>query len=148
MKNFLRLLMAIAIIATLGLVAHADQHIDSAQLPATAKALISKHYANTAVRECEKDGGKYEVELRNGVDLEFTSDGKLLKIDAGSKKVPVALLKEILPVNAVKELESRKSLDNVEEVEIRNASIKVELHKLFNDKLRFDPQGNLLSTGE
>ncbi|MBR1963717.1 MAG: PepSY-like domain-containing protein [Muribaculaceae bacterium] len=148
MKNLLKLFLAVLIIATMGFTAKADQKVSETQLPASAQSFLKKHYASVKVIECEKDGTKYDVELRGGIDLEFTADGKLLKIDAGSKKVPVAILKEILPQKAIDELKTRDVLGKVEEVELRHAAIKVELRQLLNDELRFDKDGNLLSVGD
>ena len=91
MKNLLKLFLAVLIIAAMGFTAKADQKVSETQLPASAQSFLKKHYASVKVIECEKDGAKYDVELRGGIDLEFTADGKLLKIDAGSKKVPVAI---------------------------------------------------------
>ena len=66
------------------------------QLPEKARAFIAKHFKDIGIRKCEKyfAKGKYEVELSNGVDLEFNTDGNLIEIDApGDMMLPVAVVK-------------------------------------------------------
>lgn len=145
MKNLSRLVAIVMLVLAVGFTAQADRHVDASQLPAEAQSFIKKHYASINVRECEQDDGYFEVELKNGVDMAFDAQGKLLKLDAGNKKVAQAILKEILPANAYKELETRKLLNKVEEVEFNPASIKVETSEWFNDEYRFDLDGKLIS---
>lgn len=145
MKNLSRLVAIVTLVLAVGFTAQADRHVNASQLPAEAQSFIKKHYASINVRECEQDDGYFEVELKNGVDMAFDAQGKLLKLDAGNKKVAQAILKEILPANAYKELETRKLLSKVEEVEFNPANIKVETSEWFNDEYRFDLDGKLIS---
>ncbi len=140
-----RFIAIIALVLAVGFTARADRHIDSTELPADAQTFIKKHYESSTIRECEQDGSYYEVELRNGVDLAFNSKGELMKIDAGYRKVPAEILKQILPQKAYAELETRKILNKVEEVEFKRAGIKVETSEWGDDEYRFDLEGNLLS---
>lgn len=145
MKNLQRLIMVIAVAVAVAFTASADCKIDAANLPAKAQTFIKKHFAKEAIRDCEQDGNRYEVELKNGVDIEFSAQGELIKIDAGKKTLSLAMLKEILPAKAYDELKSRNVIDDVEEVELRGAGIKVELRKMLgDDEYRFDKDGNLL----
>lgn len=145
MKNLQRLIMAIALVVAVAFTASADRQINVDNLPAKAQAFIKKHYAKETIRDCEQDGSHYEVELKNGVDMEFSAKGDLIRIDAGRKSLSVSLLKEILPPKAYDELKSRNEIENVEEVELRGAGIKVELRKMLgDDEYRFDKDGNLL----
>ena len=105
MKTLSRLaaVLAVAIVAILP--ARADQYVNANMLPDNAKAFIQKNYASEGYRTCERDDdGHYDVELRNGVDLEFDANGKLLKIDGGTRRVSKSVLKQILPAKAYAEL--------------------------------------------
>ncbi len=42
---------------------------------------IMEHFAPNKVSKIEKDRNKYEVELTNGMDLEFSLNGDFLRID-------------------------------------------------------------------
>lgn len=145
MKNLSRLVAIVTLVLAVGFTAKADRHVDASQLPAEAQSFIKKHYASVNIRECEQDDGYFEVELKNSVDLSFDAQGKLMKIDAGNKKVSQAILKEILPTNVYNELSSRKLLNKVEEVEFNRTNIKIETSEWFNDEYRFGLDGNLIS---
>lgn len=145
MKNLQRLIMAIAVVVAVAFTASADRQISVNNLPAKAQTFIKKHFAKEVIRDCEQDGNRYELELKNGVDMEFSAQGDLIKIDAGRKTLSAPLLKEILPQKAYDELNSRNEIENVEEVEFRGAGVKVELRKMLgDDEYRFDKDGNLL----
>ena len=42
---------------------------------------LQKRYNNMPIKEIKKKRTGYEVELSNGLDLEFNSKGKFLRID-------------------------------------------------------------------
>ena len=145
MKNLSRLVAIVTLVLAVGFAARADRHVDASLLPAEAQSFIKKHYASVNIRECEQDDGYFEVELKNSVDLSFDTQGKLMKIDAGNKKVSQAILKEILPTKVYNELSTRELLNKVEEVEFNRTNIKIETSEWFNDEYRFGLDGNLIS---
>jgi len=57
--------------------------IDPDDLPQVILDYIATHYPNTTIVEAERDSDKYEVELSNDLELEFTLDGRLIKISGG-----------------------------------------------------------------
>ncbi|MDO4880544.1 MAG: PepSY-like domain-containing protein [Capnocytophaga sp.] len=50
-------------------------------IPSGISEYLNKHYPNTSVKEIKKKKRGYEVELSNGLDLEFNSNGKFLRVD-------------------------------------------------------------------
>ena len=49
-------------------------------LPAIQK-YVKANYPSAAIVQIDIDRNKYEVELNNGLDLEFSRDGRFLKVD-------------------------------------------------------------------
>ena len=144
MKTLSKLVTVLAVAIVAIFPARADQYVNADMLPDNAKTFIQKNYASEGYRTCERDDdGHYDVELRNGVDLEFDADGKLLKIDGGTRRVSKSVLKQILPAKAYAELESRNVLGKVDEVEFNRYNIKIDLRVMRNDEIVFDIDGNL-----
>lgn len=50
-------------------------------IPTKITQHITQHFAPHRVSKIEKDRNKYEVELTNGMDLEFSLNGDFLRID-------------------------------------------------------------------
>ncbi|MDO4320829.1 MAG: PepSY-like domain-containing protein [Bacteroidales bacterium] len=99
------------------------------QLPDNATKFLEKHYKNVAIREIEREfaSGTFEVELANGTDIEFSSEGKVIEIDAPDRGPALSkdVVKEILPSKAYKRLEQAGQVKNVDEIDLDNGSIYV-----------------------
>lgn len=52
-----------------------------ALIPESIPAYIQSNFANAFVTEISKDRWEYDIELSNGLDLEFSLNGKLKKVD-------------------------------------------------------------------
>ena len=50
-------------------------------VPAAIVAHVNKAFPNNSIVQIKKSSRKYEVELSNGLDLEFNSKGNFLRID-------------------------------------------------------------------
>lgn len=50
-------------------------------VPAAIVAHVNKSFPNNAIVQISKSSRKYEVELSNGLDLEFDKKGQFLRID-------------------------------------------------------------------
>lgn len=58
-----------------------DQNIPSDALPDEILAYVNSNYPDFKIKSWEKDGKEQDVELSNGVDLEFDKNGKFLRVD-------------------------------------------------------------------
>ena len=143
MKLFSKFLLTLALVAGVGFVAFADRNISSNELPNEAKAFINKHYAGATIYECEIDDMEYNVELSNGVDLEFNRNGKLVKIEADHGVIAQSVLKAILPAKALQHLTSQGLADRVDDVEFRRNSIVVDINNSNDHEIRFNLDGSL-----
>ena len=55
--------------------------VPSSLVPAKIKQYISNNYKGASIVEIDKDTYKIDVELSNGVDLDFDKNGNFLRID-------------------------------------------------------------------
>ncbi|MBD5353813.1 MAG: hypothetical protein HDR85_02750 [Bacteroides sp.] len=119
------------------------------QLPKKAQAFIEKHFKGVGLRACEKyfAKGKYEVELNNGIDLEFNTKGELTEIDAPDNTLlPVAVVKEVMPRKAYERLEKDGLTGAVESIELNRGKVyEVELNISSPDTYVFDLDGVFLA---
>lgn len=153
MNRKLRLLALALGVVVMSNVAYADDdvNISYAELPQNAKVFIEKHFGNNpATKEVEyKDvSGVYTVELRNGYDLKFNSEGKILEIDSPDRSdVKSTIAKDVLPSKIITYLSDKNLLNNIDEIKIlRNGDYMVEIDKIMNSrKMRFDKDGNLIT---
>lgn len=99
------------------------------QLPQSAAKFLEKHYKGVAIRDIEREfaEGTFEVELADGTDIEFGPDGKVISIEApdNGKALHKAVVKEILPKNAYKQLEKAGEADYVDEIDLERGSTYV-----------------------
>lgn len=118
---------------------------DISKLPDKAKSFINKHFKDVAVRTCERyyAKGKYEVELVNGVDLDFNTKGEIIEIDApGNTVLAQSIVKDILPHKAYSRLEQDGLADNVESIEFKKGKVyEVDLQISGPDTYLFSPEG-------
>ena len=143
MKRFLSVFLAVAVVSAISFVAMADRNISSNELPKEAKAFINKHYNGASIYECEIDDFDYNVELSNGVDLEFNSKGKLIKIDADHGVIAQSVLKAILPAKAMQYLSGQGLADRVDEVQFRRNTIVVDINNSRDHEIRFNLDGSV-----
>ncbi len=50
-------------------------------IPNKINKYLQKHYSKALVKEIQKKRNKYEVKLSNGLELDFSKDGRFLKLD-------------------------------------------------------------------
>lgn len=55
--------------------------VPAALVPASITERVKKSFPNTFVQEIKKSRNKIEVEISNGLELEFTKEGKFVRID-------------------------------------------------------------------
>ncbi|MCM1021335.1 MAG: PepSY-like domain-containing protein [Muribaculum sp.] len=119
------------------------------QLPQKAQKFLADNFKYKEIRKCKKDypKGNYEVELRDGTDIEFTPAGEWQEIDAADNTtLAEALLKNILHKKAYKELVERGYINMVESVErTADGGYKVDVDKVVYDEILFDINGTLIA---
>ena len=58
-----------------------NKSIPSALVPAEIRNYVKQHQKNSPIVGIEKNRSGYEIELANGVEMKFNSDGKFLRYD-------------------------------------------------------------------
>lgn len=133
-----------AALMAMAFTAHAGKRIETSQLPQQAITFINAHYQGIGIDDCEIDGGIYEVDMTNGVDIEFNSAGKIMKIDGGRHLIENSVLKAILPAATYNDLTTRKVIGSVEEVKFTRHGIKVELRDTAMDEYYYSADGTFI----
>lgn len=122
-------------------------------LPKEARNFIEKHFKGQKVTKCEQyfAKNKYEVELSNGIDIEFDNKGKVIEIDAPDNQcLSPQVVKSVLHGSAYKRLERDGMLGNVESVEFdkRGKLVEVDLSIQGPDTYVFDIDGNFIAISD
>ena len=105
----------------------ADWIVDPATLPAQAKSFISSTFADAQVWKAERDGGKFEVSLSNGVEIDFAPNGEWLQIDAEYVVIPMS----VLPKNVANSIQNAYPEASVVEVEKKFGNYKIKLNNFM-----------------
>ena len=81
--------------------AFADWIVPASSLPQNARNFINQVYPNAQIWKVERDGGKFEVKLSNGCEIDFFYNGEWESIDAKYNTVPFRALPQTV-ANTVK----------------------------------------------
>ncbi|MDT0295659.1 PepSY-like domain-containing protein [Mesonia ostreae] len=79
---------------------NSDQVIQAEELPASAKTFVTTYFPNTTYTRVEKnnqvepDGTLYEVNLSNGFEVDFSSEGNWLDVDGQTQELPQGIVPE------------------------------------------------------
>lgn len=74
--------------------------VDYSSIPSKARKFLQKHCDGHAVVKCEKQftSGDFEIELADGIEMEFDGKGNLLEIEAPDNySLSPVLLKAVVP---------------------------------------------------
>lgn len=128
-----------------------DIVIQISDLPATARAFITKHYKENLIRHIEQDSDDkdFEVKLKNSTQIDFYADGVWEKIESKNKKELPSSIVNLLPKEAktyISKMQPKAKVVEIEnihnkkhwEVEVSSGREKYEL--------KFDSKGKLISS--
>ncbi len=119
--------------------------ITEGELPAAAKSFVLAHFSDATVTRIEKknsvdaDGTLYEVDLNNGIEIDFAESGEWLSVDQqGNGAIPTTFI----PEKIVNYVTTNYPNINFNSIDIERNSYDVEL---TNDvDLIFDLDGNFV----
>lgn len=130
-----------------GIVMSGSQNYES--IPAEAKRFIYRHFKDVGISKCEQyfAKGKYEVELSNGVDIEFKTKGDVTEIDAPDNAfLAPSVVKDLLHRSAYSHLEKDGLEAKVESIEFKKGrAVEVEVSIPDPDTFIFDIDGNFIA---
>lgn len=115
------------------------------RLPANARTFIDYHFGYYSVADIEREDGRYEVELKDGTELEFGRHGKCRKIKAGKRKVLAwRIVYNLLPRRARTAIARRNLRNKIKSISIEDGEIEVEFRGSRLEEIKFDRNGNIL----
>ena len=115
----------------------ADWIVPVTALPQKSRAFINSTFPGVQIWKVERDGGKFEVKLSNGVDIDFYMNGDWKDIDGEWVTIPFSVLPATV-ANTVKQTYPQAAIIKVEK-EWGNYKIKLnnfmELYITANGQL-------------
>ena len=120
-KKLLSSLIVLAAFSTS--ILFADMVVPVSALPKQAATFIKKIYPNAQIWKVERDGGKFDVELSNGANVDFLANGDWVSIDGEYNGVPFSVLPQAV-ANTVKKTYPQAMMVSVEK-EWGNYKIKL-----------------------
>ena len=91
----------------------ADWIVPVTALPQKSRAFINSTFLGVQIWKVERDGGKFEVKLSNGVDIDFYMNGDWKDIDGGWVTIPFSVLPAAV-ANTVKQTYPQAMMVDVE----------------------------------
>lgn len=92
MTKIKKLLILGLILGLSSSVVFGDWIVPASSLPQKARTFINSTFPGVQIWKVERDGGKFEVKLSNGVDIDFTIMGDWKDIDGGWVTIPFSVL--------------------------------------------------------
>ena len=115
----------------------ADWIVPVTALPQKSRAFINSTFPGVQIWKVERDGGKFEVKLSNGVDIDFYMNGDWKDIDGEWVTIPFSVLPAAV-ANTVKQTYPQAAIIDAEK-EWGNYKIKLnnfmELYITANGQL-------------
>ena len=90
-----------------------DWIVPVSSLPQKSRAFINSTFPGVQIWKVERDGGKFEVKLSNGVDIDFYINGDWKDIDGGWVTIPFTVLPAAV-ANTVRQTYPQAAMVDVE----------------------------------
>lgn len=123
----MRKTLALLISLLLSSVLFADMVIPISQLPKSAQNFIQKTFPGAQIFKVERDDGKFDVKLNNGVDIKFFLNGDWEKIDSDYTPIPLT----VLPNAVQNTLKNSYPQASVTEIEKEFGNYKIKLNNMM-----------------
>ena len=118
---------------------YADGRMISVEkLPNAAKTFVAANFPGKKMIYAERDGGRYEVRLDDGTEIEFYRNGEWDKVDCYMLPVPAALVPE--PIKQYVKANFPDAVIN--KIDKERYGYEIELSN--NLELKFNKQGMLM----
>ena len=119
----MRKTLALLITLSFASIMFADMVVPISQLPKSAQNFIQKTFPGAQIFKVERDDGKFEVKLNNGVDMKFLPNGEWVNIDSDYTPIPITVLPQAVQ-NTVKQTYPQAFITDIEK-EFGNYKIKL-----------------------
>ncbi len=115
-----------------------DIYIFPEQLPKNALEFIQRYFPNVSILYAEMDKKGYEVQLSNGVEIEFLRNGEFKEIDGNYVAIPF----EILPQTVANTVRRTYPNTVITKIERKWNLYEIKLNNMM--ELYIDANGQLL----
>ena len=115
-------------------------------LPSESQNFIASNFGAASIKQVKEGPMKYEVELRNGTEIQFYKDGSFKQAEADKhRSLPMSVL-NVLPANVRAYVIQKFGDWKLTDVEVKySGKIEVELEKgKLDAELEFNQAGKLL----
>ena len=134
--KMMKIVLAIIIFTSSTLLA--DRIIPPESLPDRAKQFISGAFPDAQIWYVELDDGKYEVELSNGIKIEFLHNGDWKEIEAEYIGIPL----NVFPPNVAKTIQNTYPQTVVISAEKKWGTYEIKLNNMM--ELYISSNGQLI----
>lgn len=120
--------------------------VDFGSIPSKARKFLQKHCDGHAVVKCEKEytSGDFDIELADGIEMEFDAKGNLVDIEAPENySLSPTLLKACVPGKLYNLLDHNGFKGCVESVHHDSAGYRLEVADPVFEQVCFDSSGVL-----
>lgn len=130
-----------------------SKRINYAEIPAESKAFIEEHFGvngvfdENEIREVElESNGSYEVKFKNGIEIDFYSNGVWKDIDLNKNVLPnsIAMLIQPNALNYISANYPNAVIEEIEKIEVYSEAQDFKIELRGDRDIYFDYQGNVL----
>ena len=141
MKKIFVIIMSV--VALTAFVSCSDKPVPADKLPAKAKTFLSTYFPGIDIVSVIKEqDGDYDVDLIDGTDVDFRSNGDWKKVDCGLNPLPAGIL---LP-NTAKYLSAKFPMNFPTHVKYEHKRYEVEMDNDLD--LVFDKNGGFMGADD
>ncbi len=114
------------------------RYIEYSKLPKNAKQFLETYFAGVKVLYAEQERNSYEVNLENGVEVEFMRNGEWESVDAKYAPLPTGFI----PAVVLASIKNQYPSANIIKIEKDWGGYEVELDNRM--EMKIDKNGNIL----
>ena len=138
-------LIVMSVVALSAFVSCDDKPVTADKLPSKAKTFLNTYFPDIDILSVVRDeDGDYDVDLVDGTDVDFRSNGNWKKVDCHGRLMPTGFF----PASIVTYVAANCPGQHIEEIELENSRYKVGLSDVngweTDVDLLFDKDGNFV----
>ncbi len=140
------ILVSMALFLAIGISAKKYPTLSFKDLPIESQNFITNTFGVSSVKTVKEGPVKYEVELRNGTEVQFYKNGSFKRAEAEKHQaLPISVL-NVLPANVKTYVSHKFGSWRLTDVEVKySGKIEIELEKgKYEAELEFSRTGQLL----
>ena len=135
-----KIILSVMMTVLMATSAMADDKVVSADtLPQSSKSFIAANFDGVTVTYVEKDFDSYDVQLSNGIEIDFKRNGEWENIESMQTPVPTS----ILPAPVVTSVTKAHPQATIMKVEKERGNFEIKLNNMM--ELVISPSGKIIA---